>query len=68
MIFLNRTGVTYYMALNHKSYMEKVTSKKPILFLGFFLVFFCILDYNFPFFNIVHGIAILLGGIFMGLI
>ena len=54
-----------YMALNHKSYMEKVISKKPILLLGFFWVFFCILDYNFPFFNILHGIAILLGGVFL---
>lgn len=54
-----------YMALNHKTSMEKVNSGGSVLLQGILWIVFCVWDYSFPFYNIIHGIGLLLGMSFL---
>lgn len=54
-----------YMALNYKTLMEKVNSEGPVLLQGILWIVFCVWDYSFPFYNIIHGIGLLLGMSFL---
>lgn len=50
-----------YMALNHKTLAEKVNSEGSVLLQGILWIVFCVWDYSCPFYNIIHGMGLLLG-------
>lgn len=50
-----------YMALNHKTLAEKVNSEGSVLLQGILWIVFCVWDYRCPFYNIIHGMGLLLG-------